>query len=177
HLPSSPPPRTAISSGVPAPARESGRSYRPKGGLSSLGGGHLGRPRPEEEDRKWRRSRRSGRQSSTGSGSGSTNGRPDCCGVAKKGLRRSPPLPRRRENPARTKMGVKLEVFRMVLYLSFPVAMFWISNQADYFEEYVIKRKREIYPPEREDQRKELEDFKERMRKQREEKRLQAVQQ
>ncbi|XP_028907410.1 protein PET100 homolog, mitochondrial [Ornithorhynchus anatinus] len=74
-------------------------------------------------------------------------------------------------------MGVKLEVFRMVLYLSFPVAMFWISNQADYFEEYVIKRKREIYPPEREDQRKELEDFKERMRKQREEKRLQAVQQ
>ncbi|XP_038596428.1 protein PET100 homolog, mitochondrial isoform X2 [Tachyglossus aculeatus] len=73
-------------------------------------------------------------------------------------------------------MGVKLEVFRMVLYLSFPVAMFWISNQADYFEEYVIKRKREIYPPEREDQRKELEDFKERMRKQREEKRLQAIQ-
>ncbi|XP_038596427.1 protein PET100 homolog, mitochondrial isoform X1 [Tachyglossus aculeatus] len=66
--------------------------------------------------------------------------------------------------------------YKMVLYLSFPVAMFWISNQADYFEEYVIKRKREIYPPEREDQRKELEDFKERMRKQREEKRLQAIQ-
>uniref|UniRef100_A0A670KCF8 Protein PET100 homolog, mitochondrial n=1 Tax=Podarcis muralis TaxID=64176 RepID=A0A670KCF8_PODMU len=38
-------------------------------------------------------------------------------------------------------MGVKLEVFRMMLYLSFPVAMFWISNQAEYFEEYVIKRK------------------------------------
>uniref|UniRef100_A0A8C3T0U4 Protein PET100 homolog, mitochondrial n=1 Tax=Chelydra serpentina TaxID=8475 RepID=A0A8C3T0U4_CHESE len=37
--------------------------------------------------------------------------------------------------------------FSMVLYLSFPVAMFWISNQAEYFEEYVIKRKREIYPP------------------------------
>ncbi|XP_075758290.1 protein PET100 homolog, mitochondrial isoform X4 [Pelodiscus sinensis] len=49
-------------------------------------------------------------------------------------------------------MGVKLEVFRMVLYLSFPVAMFWISNQAEYFEEYVIKRKREIYPPEDERQ-------------------------
>uniref|UniRef100_A0A8P4KLF3 PET100 cytochrome c oxidase chaperone n=1 Tax=Dicentrarchus labrax TaxID=13489 RepID=A0A8P4KLF3_DICLA len=50
-------------------------------------------------------------------------------------------------------MGVKIEVFRMMLYLSFPVAMFWVSNQAEYFEEYVIKRKR-----------KELEDFKERMR-------------
>ncbi|XP_006120010.1 protein PET100 homolog, mitochondrial isoform X6 [Pelodiscus sinensis] len=73
-------------------------------------------------------------------------------------------------------MGVKLEVFRMVLYLSFPVAMFWISNQAEYFEEYVIKRKREIYPPEDERQRKELEDFKERMRKRHEERLLRAAQ-
>uniref|UniRef100_A0A3B3ZUM2 PET100 cytochrome c oxidase chaperone n=1 Tax=Periophthalmus magnuspinnatus TaxID=409849 RepID=A0A3B3ZUM2_9GOBI len=54
-------------------------------------------------------------------------------------------------------MGVKIEIFRMMLYLSFPVAMFWISNQAEYFEEYVIKRKR-----------KEFEDFKERMRIRRE---------
>ncbi|XP_015268083.1 PREDICTED: protein PET100 homolog, mitochondrial [Gekko japonicus] len=69
-------------------------------------------------------------------------------------------------------MGVKLEVFRMVLYLSFPVAMFWVSNQAEYFEEYVIKRKREIFPPENEFQRKELEAFKERMRKKREERLL-----
>lgn len=29
----------------------------------------------------------------------------------------------------------------MTLYLSFPVAMFWISNQAEYFEKYVIQRK------------------------------------
>lgn len=29
----------------------------------------------------------------------------------------------------------------MMLYLSFPVAMFWISNQAEYFEEYIVKRK------------------------------------
>uniref|UniRef100_A0A8D2ZN09 PET100 cytochrome c oxidase chaperone n=1 Tax=Scophthalmus maximus TaxID=52904 RepID=A0A8D2ZN09_SCOMX len=57
-------------------------------------------------------------------------------------------------------MGVKIEIFRMMLYLSFPVTMFWISNQAEYFEEYVVKRKR-----------KELEDFKERMRV-RKEKRL-----
>ncbi|GAA6218146.1 protein PET100 homolog, mitochondrial [Lates japonicus] len=61
-------------------------------------------------------------------------------------------------------MGVKIEVFRMMLYLSFPVAMFWISNQAEYFEEYVVKRKREIFPPNEALHRKELEDFKERMR-------------
>ncbi|XP_074835889.1 protein PET100 homolog, mitochondrial [Carettochelys insculpta] len=73
-------------------------------------------------------------------------------------------------------MGVKLEVFRMVLYLTFPVAMFWISNQAEYFEEYVIKRKREIYPPDDDRQRKELEDFKERMRKKREERLLRTAQ-
>ncbi|XP_076608686.1 protein PET100 homolog, mitochondrial [Chaetodon auriga] len=65
-------------------------------------------------------------------------------------------------------MGVKLEVFRMALYLSFPVAMFWISNQAEYFEEYVVKRKREIFPPDEEIHRKEFENFKERMRVQRE---------
>ncbi|XP_071027634.1 protein PET100 homolog, mitochondrial-like [Oncorhynchus clarkii lewisi] len=61
-------------------------------------------------------------------------------------------------------MGVKIEVFRMMLYLSFPVTMFWISNQAEYFEEYIVKRKREIFPPDEKMHRKELEDFKERMR-------------
>ncbi|XP_035472357.1 protein PET100 homolog, mitochondrial [Scophthalmus maximus] len=68
-------------------------------------------------------------------------------------------------------MGVKIEIFRMMLYLSFPVTMFWISNQAEYFEEYVVKRKREIFPPNEALHRKELEDFKERMRV-RKEKRL-----
>ncbi|TRY74297.1 hypothetical protein DNTS_028727 [Danionella cerebrum] len=37
----------------------------------------------------------------------------------------------------------------MILYLSFPVAMFWISNQAEYFEERVVKRQRELLPPEK----------------------------
>ncbi|KAM4748105.1 protein PET100 homolog, mitochondrial [Rhinophrynus dorsalis] len=69
-------------------------------------------------------------------------------------------------------MGVKLEVFRMALYLSFPVTMFWISNQAEYFEEYVVKRKREICPPERDEQRRELEAFQERMRLKKEERLL-----
>ncbi|KAK2087228.1 hypothetical protein P7K49_033135 [Saguinus oedipus] len=70
-------------------------------------------------------------------------------------------------------MGVKVEVFRMILYLTFPVAMFWISNQAEWFENDVIQRKRELWPP---DKRQELEEFKERIRKQREEKLLRAAQ-
>ncbi|XP_005413234.1 PREDICTED: protein PET100 homolog, mitochondrial [Chinchilla lanigera] len=74
-------------------------------------------------------------------------------------------------------MGVKLEVFRMTVYLTFPVAMFWISNQAEWFESYVIQRKRELWPPEKEGQRQELEEFKEKMRKQREERLLRAAQQ
>ncbi|XP_038945693.1 protein PET100 homolog, mitochondrial isoform X1 [Rattus norvegicus] len=63
-------------------------------------------------------------------------------------------------------MGVKLEVFRMSLYLTFPVVMFWISNQAEWFEDYVVQRKRQ-----------ELEEFKQKIRKQREERLLQAAQQ
>ncbi|XP_025317393.3 protein PET100 homolog, mitochondrial-like [Canis lupus baileyi] len=74
-------------------------------------------------------------------------------------------------------MEVKLEVFRMTLYLTFPVTMFWIANQAEWFEDYVIQCKRELWPPEKEDQRRELEEFKERIWKQREEKLLRAAQQ
>ncbi|XP_060797975.1 protein PET100 homolog, mitochondrial [Neoarius graeffei] len=72
-------------------------------------------------------------------------------------------------------MGVKIEIFRMMVYLSFPVAMFWISNQAEYFEEYIVKRKREIFPPDEKLQRKELEEFKERMRIRREQKMLKQL--
>ncbi|XP_043930909.1 protein PET100 homolog, mitochondrial-like [Protopterus annectens] len=72
-------------------------------------------------------------------------------------------------------MGVRLEVFRMMLYSLFPVTVIWISSQAEYFEEYVIKRKREIFPPEEKMQRKELEDFKERMRLRREQQLLKQL--
>ncbi|KTG46515.1 hypothetical protein cypCar_00000797 [Cyprinus carpio] len=72
-------------------------------------------------------------------------------------------------------MGVKIEVFRMMVYLSFPVAMFWISNQAEYFEEYIVKRKREIFPPDEKMHRQALEDFKERMRNRREQKMLRQM--
>ncbi|XP_063175094.1 collagen alpha-1(III) chain isoform X3 [Chroicocephalus ridibundus] len=44
-------------------------------------------------------------------------------------------------------MGVKLEILRMLLYLSFPVGVFWVSNQAEYFQRHVVQRKREIFPP------------------------------
>uniref|UniRef100_A0A8C4KPS3 Uncharacterized protein n=1 Tax=Dromaius novaehollandiae TaxID=8790 RepID=A0A8C4KPS3_DRONO len=37
--------------------------------------------------------------------------------------------------------GVTLETPCMLLYLSFPVTMFWVSNQAGYFEEHVVRRK------------------------------------
>ncbi|KAG7317302.1 hypothetical protein KOW79_019600 [Hemibagrus wyckioides] len=72
-------------------------------------------------------------------------------------------------------MGVKIEIFRMMVYLSFPVAMFWVSNQAEYFEEYIVKRKREIFPPDEKMQRKELEEFKERMRLRKEQKMLKQL--
>ncbi|XP_068575088.1 protein PET100 homolog, mitochondrial [Cebidichthys violaceus] len=72
-------------------------------------------------------------------------------------------------------MGVKIEMFRMMLYLSFPVTMFWISNQAEYFEEYIVKRKREIFPPDEGLRRKEMEDFKERMRLRKEQQLLRAI--
>ncbi|XP_055044328.1 protein PET100 homolog, mitochondrial [Misgurnus anguillicaudatus] len=72
-------------------------------------------------------------------------------------------------------MGVKIEVFRMMVYLSFPVTMFWISNQAEYFEEYIVKRKREIFPPDEKMHRQKLEDLKERMRNRKEQKMLKQM--
>ncbi|KAL4663417.1 hypothetical protein H8957_013713 [Semnopithecus entellus] len=71
-------------------------------------------------------------------------------------------------------MGVKLEIFRMIIYLTFPVAMFWVSNQAEWFEDHIIQRKRELWPPEK---LQEIEEFKERIRKRREEKLLRDAQQ
>uniref|UniRef100_A0AAY4B0Z3 Protein PET100 n=1 Tax=Denticeps clupeoides TaxID=299321 RepID=A0AAY4B0Z3_9TELE len=67
-------------------------------------------------------------------------------------------------------MGVKIEIFRMMLYLSFPVTMFWISNQAEYFEEYIVKRKVRCIVLLRE-----LEDFKERMRQRKEQRFLKQL--
>lgn len=74
--------------------------------------------------------------------------------------------------------GLPIHLFlQMSLYLTFPVVMFWISNQAEWFEDYVVQRKRELWPREKEGQRQELEEFKQKIRKQREERLLQAAQQ
>lgn len=75
------------------------------------------------------------------------------------------------------KEGPLYEMLRMSLYLTFPVVMFWISNQAEWFEDYVVQRKRELWPREKEGQRQELEEFKQKIRKQKEERLLQAAQQ
>lgn len=43
--------------------------------------------------------------------------------------------------------GWRLEVGKMALYMSFPVAMFYIFNQPKYFEDWTVKMRRELYPP------------------------------
>ena len=50
----------------------------------------------------------------------------------------------------------KLEVLKMSIYMAFPVAMFHYFNQPEYFETWVTKVKREIYPPENKYQREEF---------------------
>ncbi|CAG0924897.1 unnamed protein product [Notodromas monacha] len=41
-----------------------------------------------------------------------------------------------------------LEVFRMGVYVSFPVVAFYCFNQPQFFEEWVIQTKQECFPPE-----------------------------
>lgn len=53
-------------------------------------------------------------------------------------------------------MGWVLEIARMGLYLTFPVATFHIFNNPAYFEKYVIEKKREMYPKDDETYREEL---------------------
>ncbi|XP_035703268.1 protein PET100 homolog, mitochondrial-like [Folsomia candida] len=58
----------------------------------------------------------------------------------------------------------QLEVFKLGLFVSFPVGMFYFYNQAQYFEDWVIKMKRELYPPDDLTCRQELQDFIKEMR-------------
>lgn len=44
----------------------------------------------------------------------------------------------------------RLEIGKMAIYVLFPVLMFHYFNQPQYFEEWVVKTKRELYPPEAE---------------------------
>jgi len=42
-----------------------------------------------------------------------------------------------------------LEVFKLAIYVTFPVGMFYFFNQASLFEDWVVQMKRELYPPDR----------------------------
>ncbi|XP_014262548.1 protein PET100 homolog, mitochondrial [Cimex lectularius] len=61
--------------------------------------------------------------------------------------------------------GWKLEVGKMALYMAFPVGIFHFFNQPQYFEDWVVSVKREIYPPENPIHREMLENAKESLRK------------
>lgn len=52
--------------------------------------------------------------------------------------------------------GWFLEIGKMALYLSFPVLTFHYFNSPEYFEKFVIEKKREFYPHEDELHREEL---------------------
>lgn len=41
----------------------------------------------------------------------------------------------------------QLEVFKMSIYMAFPVALFYVFNQPQLFEEWVVKKKRECFRP------------------------------
>jgi len=41
----------------------------------------------------------------------------------------------------------QLELFKLSLCVTFPVAMFYIFNQPHLFEDWIIRKKRELYPP------------------------------
>ena len=49
--------------------------------------------------------------------------------------------------------GWKLEIFKMGMYMTFPVGLFWYFNQPEYFEKWVIQTKQQLYPPANKDHR------------------------
>lgn len=71
--------------------------------------------------------------------------------------------------------GYWLEISKMALYLSFPVAMFHYFNQPEYFEKWVTQTKREVFPPENKSHAKELDDLKMTIRKRRNDLQMQSL--
>lgn len=71
--------------------------------------------------------------------------------------------------------GYWLEISKMALYLSFPVAMFHYFNQPEYFEKWVTQTKRDLYPPENLSHAKELDDLKRTIRAKRDEQFLKTL--
>lgn len=54
----------------------------------------------------------------------------------------------------------QLEVFRMGIYMTFPVILFHYFNLPENYEEKVIQFKREVFPPERPEPRQKIDDLK-----------------
>ncbi|KAK9504883.1 hypothetical protein O3M35_009054 [Rhynocoris fuscipes] len=71
--------------------------------------------------------------------------------------------------------GWKLEIFRMSIYMAFPVGIFHYFNQPQYFEEWVVKTRRELYPPETPEKREIIQNLINKMQKRREEEMLKAL--
>jgi protein PET100 len=44
--------------------------------------------------------------------------------------------------------GWKLEVFRMALYISFPVSLFYLFNKPEFFKEILIDYRKKHFPVE-----------------------------
>lgn len=53
-------------------------------------------------------------------------------------------------------MGWSLEIFKMALYITFPVGMFHYFNQPEFFDSWVKESKEKMYPSEEPDSVKEL---------------------
>ncbi|XP_035793802.1 protein PET100 homolog, mitochondrial-like [Anopheles albimanus] len=53
--------------------------------------------------------------------------------------------------------GWALEIGKMALYMTFPVAMFHWFNQPEYFEKWVTDTRRQLYPPENPEHRAQIE--------------------
>ena len=45
-------------------------------------------------------------------------------------------------------MGSRIELFRIGVYIFFPVAVFYYFNNPEFFDEYVLKTQKALYPPE-----------------------------
>jgi len=54
--------------------------------------------------------------------------------------------------------GWKLEVFKMGIYMVFPVATFYYFNQPHLYEEWLVKKKMEVFPPEDPEAKRQIQD-------------------
>ncbi|CAI9736055.1 protein PET100 homolog, mitochondrial [Octopus vulgaris] len=56
--------------------------------------------------------------------------------------------------------GWKLEIFKMAVYMSFPVGLFYYFNQPAFFENWMMTKRKILFPQETVDDRKSFESLK-----------------